>query len=160
MIIKSVTAIAFMGIALVIAIGVLQPVNDKTESARTRQVIDTNKGCDNPIPIGETSCEVTLSEQSQYAEISTNSGSVIETSPTTTDRTSSSVVSTDRTKITISGLTAGQSYLFTITYYGLATGVDQFTSNVMQYIPLLLVLGAVFISMLWLLSSLGAVRRA
>tara|TARA_R100000808_G_scaffold24926_1_gene59433 strand:+ start:7600 stop:8064 length:465 start_codon:yes stop_codon:yes gene_type:complete len=151
-------AIAFMALAFVISIGVLQPVNDKTESARTKQVIDTNKSCDNPIVAPATSCEVTLSEQSQYAVISTNGGGVQETSPTSTDRTSSTTVSTDRTKITVTGLTAGTSYLFTITYYGLNTGVDQFTSNVMQYIPIMLILGSLFIALLWLLTSLNAIK--
>ena len=97
MLLKGILATAFMLIALVVSIGVIAPVNEQVEAARTQNKTATSLAC-----------------------------------------------------------TTG--FLFTVNYLELASGVDQNTSNIMQYIPLLLVLGAVFIAMLWLLTALKVIK--
>ena len=78
MLLKGMAAIGFMAIALVIATGTMTSVNEQTEAARTRSVTDSNiSTCSTGV--GVTSCDLTLSETSQYSDISVNGGTVLET---------------------------------------------------------------------------------
>lgn len=159
MLLKGMAAIGFMAIALVIATGTMTSVNEQTEAARTRSVTDSNiSTCSTGV--GVTSCDLTLSETSQYSDISVNGGTVLETSPSSVDRTTTSTLNQERTIVTVTGLTASTAYLFDVSYFGLAAGVDQTTSSLMQYIPMVIVLGVVFISLLWLLSTMGVLSRS
>lgn len=165
MLLKGILAAGFMLIALVVTIGVIGPVNEQVEAARTQNATATNLAC--TTGSSDTTCNITLPTQSQYSYLGnfTNAsgtlvsgGTVEQTSPTSADKTAASTIATDRVTITVSGLASSTSFLFTVNYLELASGVDQNTSNIMQYIPLLLVLGAVFVAMLWLLSALKVIR--
>ena len=158
MLLKGLATIGFMAIALVVSTGTMSSVNEQTEAARTRSVTDSNVStCSTGV--GVTQCEIDLSETSQYSEISVNGGSVLETSPSSVGRTGQTTLNNERNKITITGLTASTSYIFDISYFGLAAGVDQTTSNVMQYIPMVIIFGVLFISLLWLLSTTGVLGK-
>jgi len=158
MLLKGMATIGFMAIAVIVSTGTMTSVNTQTEAARTRSVTDSNVStC--TTGVGVTQCEIDLTETSQYSDISVNGGSVLETSPSSVDRTDQTTLNNDRTKITITGLTASTSYIFDINFFGLASGVDQTTSNVMQYIPMVIIFGVLFISLLWLLSTTGVLGK-
>ena len=152
MIIKGVTAVVILLLSFVITSSMMEQVNQANEDVRTQARTATGLGC--TVASNATSCDITLPSKHQYDTLAR--ATVTETSPgSNVNRTSDSTLGSNRITISITGLTASTSYLFTVNYYELAQGVNQNTADVMSLIPLFMVFGTLIISILWLLSSLG-----
>ena len=90
--------------------------------------------------VGQSSCDVTLASTHAYAD--TTAMTVTETSPGATDRTAtSSLNASDRTTLSVGGLSPSTAYGFTVDYAVVDSNVSGSLNQLLTSLPLLLVIG-------------------
>jgi len=136
-------SLVIVGFGFFILSIMFNPIASKVNDLRTDQQIDTGLACSTG---SATECTVTLTEKSAYEPVAPN-WTVTETSPGSVNRTATSVLSSNLQDVTVSGLTASTSYVFTIDYYKVDTNVENATSlnSVLKRFNLLIVIGLLII---------------
>jgi hypothetical protein len=138
MLLKAVVGALLLSFAVLIVTATLPKVASTIASVRTDAAQDAGLNCSTGS--GETSCEITLTDESAYPD--TSAMTVTETSPGSADRTSSTTVQADRTTLTIAGLTASTSYTFTVDYDAVAADIDGPLNSLLVFVPFLWGIGA------------------
>ncbi len=139
---------ALFGLLLCVAFGIafLPNVADLANTARTDPTTQTGLVC---TADSSGNCLITLSSPHMHAD--TSGMTVTETAPSSGDKTSTSTVGNpDRAEVTVSGLTSGVTYTFTVAYEKVdanaanATGLPDFLNLApILFVMMLLVVGVV-----------------
>lgn len=155
---RGVIGVMLLGFMALIVIAVLPLITERNTEVRTDSAQDAGLMC--TTGAGETSCDITLSDESAFADMS--GITVTETSPGSGDRTDDSTLGDDRLTISVSGLSPSTSYAFTVDYLVVnsqvadATGLDGFLAA----LPLIFAAGTILLTVgaaIWVLrSSMGA----
>jgi hypothetical protein len=112
---RSLFALMIVGMGFTILTVTLGPISKQVTELRTDGITETGLAC--TVGALETSCSVALSNKSAY-ESSAPNFKVTETSPSSVNRTSSSLLDPSTLEnVTISSLSSGQAYVFTIEYF-------------------------------------------
>ena len=129
-------SLVIVGFGFFILSIMFNPIASKVNNLRTDQQVDTGLACSTG---SATSCTITLSVAPNWE--------VLETSPGSVDRTSTSVLSNNLQDVTVSGLTASTSYVFTVDYYKVNASVANATSldSILKRFNLLIVIGLLII---------------
>lgn len=155
MLLKGLLAVLALFFTIYAAVAILPTIVNNNESIRTDAATDTGKTC--TPGEDETTCSFTLDEPHEYAD--TSQMTVTETSPGSNDHTDATTVGTDRTTLTVSGLTSEQAYIFSVAYAAQAANVDDGLNDLLGLMPLLLILGAVTVPIIALVAVFGLSRR-
>lgn len=136
-------SLVIVGFGFFILSIMFNPIASKVNNLRTDQQVDTGLACSTG---SATSCTITLSQKSAYEPVAPN-WEVLETSPGSVDRTSTSVLSNNLQDVTVSGLTASTSYVFTVDYFKVNASVANATSldSILKRFNLLIVIGLLII---------------
>ena len=137
---RSLFALMIVGMGLFILTIMLGPISKQVNELRTDAQTDTGLAC--TTGAAETSCTVTLTNKSAY-EPSAPNWVVTETSPGSSDKTSSSILDSNLESVTISSLSNNTSYVFTVEYFKVNAEVQSATNldSVLKRWNLLLVVG-------------------
>ena len=100
-------------IGIVVLVAVFSQLVNLANEARTVEASEVGLTC--TTLAGETSCAVTLVSPHAFA-FTADGMTVLETTPGSVDRTSTSTLASDRTALTVAGLTASTDYTFTVTH--------------------------------------------
>ncbi len=131
-------AVLILGFGFVILVGALPDIVTRSETVRTNTAQETGLGCSTGV--GQSSCDVTLASTHAYAD--TTAMTVTETSPGATDRTAtSSLNASDRTTLSVGGLSPSTAYGFTVDYAVVDSNVSGSLNQLLTSLPLLLVIG-------------------
>ena len=136
-------SLVIVGFGFFILSIMFNPIATKVNNLRTDQQIDTGLACSTGLA---TSCTVTLTQKSAYEPVAPN-WSVTETSPSSVNRTTTSVLSSNLQDVAVSGLIASTSYVFTVDYFKVNTSVASATSldSILKRFNLLIVIGLLII---------------
>ena len=137
---RSLFSLMIVGMGFFILTIMLGPISKQVNELRTDAQTDTGLAC--TTGAAETSCTATLSNQSAYEPTAPN-WTVTETSPGSSDKTSSSTLDSNLTSVTISGLSNRTSYVFSIEYFKVNAEVNSATNldSVLKRWNLLMVVG-------------------
>ncbi len=137
---KGIFSLVIVGFGFFILSVMIPSISSKVNDLRTTQVQETLLSCSTTATT--TSCTVTLANKSAYEPISPRIV-VNETSPSSVVRTSTSVLDSNLTDVTISGLANNLTYQFTIDYFKVDATVQSATSldSILKRFNLFLVLG-------------------
>ena len=100
-------------VGLMVMIAVFGTIVTLANEARTVEAIEAGLMCSTDV--GETSCVITLVSPHAFA-FTADGMVVLETAPGSTDRTSTSSLASNRTTLTVAGLSASTAYTFTVTH--------------------------------------------
>lgn len=100
-------------VGIVVLVAVFGQIVSLANEARTVEVIEAGLTC--TTGAGSTSCAVTLVSPHAFA-FAADGMTVLETSPGSADRTSTSTLASNRTTLTVAGLSASTAYTFTVTH--------------------------------------------
>ena len=144
---KSIMGLLVLGFGFLILTVTILPISNKVDDLRTDSVTDTGLAC--TTGASETYCTVTLSSVSAYEPVAPRFV-VTETSPGSVVRTTTSVLNSNLSTVTISGLSTGTSYVFTIDYFKVDTAVQSAThlDSLLKRWNLFMVLGTLVVLVL------------
>ena len=122
----------------------LNPISATVNELRTDPLQDVGLAC--TTSLAETSCDITLTNKNAYEPVAPN-WTVMETLPTSLDRTNSSVLSNNLQTVTVSGLSNSTSYTFTVDYFKVNADIASATSlnSILKRFNFLLVIGLMII---------------
>ena len=121
-----------------LVIAVLPTIASEVTDVRTDPSSQVGLGCSTGV--GETSCTLTLAADHAFPD--TSAMTVTETAPGSVDRTSTTTVQTDRSMITIAGLTASTAYTFDVDYVVVAANVSTELNAMLTFLPFIIGVGA------------------
>ncbi len=132
------SAVLSIGFGFAILAAMLPDIVDRSETVRTNTSQETGLNCSTGV--GEMSCDVTLTAMHAYPN--TTAMTVTETSPGSADRTAlSSLNASDRTTLSVGGLSASTAYTFTVDFAVVDSNVSGSLNQLLASLPLLLVVG-------------------
>jgi len=137
---KSLLSLVIIGFGFFILSVTILPISQRVNELRTTAKVDTPLSCTGQ-PDG--TCSFSLTEgKSAYEPIAPN-WTVSEISPSTVDRTSTSVLNANLEDVVTSGLVDTQLYIFTVDYYVVDSSVASAThlDSILKRFNLILVVG-------------------
>jgi len=155
MIAKGITGIVCLTAAFIAILALFGDIINASESARTDPATDSGLIC--TTGAAETSCQLTLTDEHQYAY--TDQMTVLEISPGTQDRTAESTIDpVGRVTVTVASLATSTPYTFDVTYAVLAAGVSEGMGNMLGFMPVLLPMVLIASVLLGVAAMLGIFR--
>jgi len=139
MLIRSIIGSLVLIFVVTLVLSQLPNIASEITDVRTDPASQVGLGC--ATAAGETSCTLTLAADHAFPD--TSAMTVTETAPGSADRTSSTTVQTDRSMITIAGLSESTSYTFNVDYAVVAPDVDAGLNAFLTFMPFIVGVGAV-----------------
>lgn len=146
MIPESVTKLVAIPIAVAVLFGIIMSLPTISNIMRDVRTDATSESLGCTTGAAVTACVITLTDPHAHGD--ETDLTVTETSPGSGTKTAT-VNRADRTQVTVSGLTAGTTFTFTVAYLILATNVNSDESDAMKWIPILIFVAAIAL-VLWL----------
>mgnify|MGYP000873020758 CR=1 FL=1 len=144
-VLKSISALFGLLLCTAFAIAFLPNVANLVNTARTDPIQQTGLACTSD---GAGVCTITLANQHMHSD--TSGMTVLETSPSSADRTVDTTVGSNRVTLTITGLAATTGYIFTVDYEKVdaqaaeATGLPDFLNLApIIFVLMMLVVGII-----------------
>ena len=136
---KGLLGLIVVGFGFFILSILLLPISNQVQELRTDAVQDVGLSCTTDV---SGDCPLVLSRKSAYEPIAPN-WFIMETSPTSSDKTANGQLNSDLINISMTGLTPSIAYQFTVDYYAVNATVASATSldSILKRFNMILTIG-------------------